>query len=120
MQQGGWNQGPPQPPAGGPGAPPRAPSAGFGALSDYGVGAPAAGGAAIVPASAASAAPTQGSFGLGFIAGFFGNVVGLALVLMIAQGPSTRRGAGIGFITSVVVGLLVMVLLFGLIVRLFR
>jgi len=48
----------------------------------------------------------QGSMALGFMAGFFGGCIGLGLVLMIAKGPATKRGAGIGFAAQTVVGII--------------
>jgi hypothetical protein len=45
-----------------------------------------------------------GSTALGFLAGFFGGCIGLGLVLAIAKGPATKRGAGIGFACQAVVG----------------
>lgn len=50
--------------------------------------------------------PLPGSFGLGFAAGFFGGCIGFILVLAIAKGPETKRGAKIGFIVSIVIGAL--------------
>jgi hypothetical protein len=47
---------------------------------------------------------TDGSFGLGFCAGFFGGCIGLILVLAIAKGAQTKRGAGVGFAVQIVVG----------------
>ncbi len=47
----------------------------------------------------------QGSVPLGFLAGFFGGCIGLGLVLVIAKGPATKRGAGIGFACQALVGL---------------
>jgi len=40
---------------------------------------------------------TKGSVGLGFLAGFFGSCIGLALVFALAKGPETKKGATIGF-----------------------
>jgi len=48
--------------------------------------------------------PVVGSFGLGFAAGFFGGCIGFILVLAIAKGPETKRGAKIGFLVSIVIG----------------
>ena len=46
-----------------------------------------------------------GSVALGFLAGFFGGCIGLGLVLMLAKGAATKRGAGIGFACQTVVGI---------------
>jgi hypothetical protein len=51
-------------------------------------------------------APMQGSLGLGFCAGFFGGCIGLVLVYAIAKGSETKKGAGIGFVVQIVVGVL--------------
>ncbi len=51
----------------------------------------------------------EGSFPLGFLAGFFGGCIGLGLVLALAKGAATKKGAGAGFAAQVVVGLLVRV-----------
>jgi len=48
----------------------------------------------------------QGSFGLGFAAGFFGGCIGLALVYIIAKGQQTKKGAGIGFAVAFVLGII--------------
>ena len=48
----------------------------------------------------------QGSMGLGFLAGFLGGCIGLILVLIIAKGPETKRGAGIGFAVALVLGVI--------------
>ncbi len=49
-------------------------------------------------------APITGSLGLGFLAGFFGGCIGLILVYVIAKGPETKKGAGIGFAAQIIVG----------------
>lgn len=49
-------------------------------------------------------APVQGSFGLGFLAGFFGGCIGLILVHAMAKGADTKKGAGVGFAVAFVVG----------------
>jgi hypothetical protein len=54
--------------------------------------------------------PVTGSFGLGFLAGFFGGCIGLILVQVIAKGPQTKKGAGAGFIAQMVVGVFLRVL----------
>ncbi len=48
----------------------------------------------------------QGSTGLGFCAGFFGGCIGLVLVLALAKGPDTKKGAWIGFAIAIVFGVL--------------
>lgn len=48
----------------------------------------------------------DGSIGLGFLAGFFGGVLGLILVLVMAQGAKTKKGAIYGIIGQVVLGLI--------------
>jgi len=47
----------------------------------------------------------QGSTGLGILAGFFGGCIGLVLVLALAKGPDTKRGAWIGFAIQIVIGI---------------
>ena len=47
--------------------------------------------------------PVEGSLGLGILAGLTG-CIGLILVLIIAKGPQTKKGAWIGFGISFVVG----------------
>ncbi len=47
----------------------------------------------------------EGSVALGFMAGFFGGCIGALLVLAIAKGVKTKRGAGIGFACQTVVGI---------------
>jgi hypothetical protein len=46
----------------------------------------------------------DGSFGLGFLAGFFGGCIGFILVMAIAKGPQTKKGAGVGFAIGIVIG----------------
>jgi hypothetical protein len=48
----------------------------------------------------------QGSFVLGFLAGFFGGCIGLGLVFAIAKGSQTKRGAGMGFSAQVIAGII--------------
>jgi len=48
----------------------------------------------------------QGSTGLGFLAGFLGGCIGLVLVLIIAKGPDTKKGAWIGFGIAAVLGII--------------
>ena len=49
---------------------------------------------------------TQGSLPLGILAGFFGGCIGLILVLIIAKGPQTKKGAWIGFAVGMVLGII--------------
>jgi hypothetical protein len=49
--------------------------------------------------------PTEGSLALGFLAGFLGGCIGAGLVLALAKGPKTKRGAGLGFACQTVVGI---------------
>ena len=51
-------------------------------------------------------AAEEGGAGLGFLAGFFGGVVGLVLVLVLAKGPKTKKGAIIGIVCQVVLAFL--------------
>ena len=44
----------------------------------------------------------EGSFGLGFCAGFFGGCIGFILVMAIAKGQQTKKGAGLGFAIAIV------------------
>lgn len=46
----------------------------------------------------------QGSLPLGFLAGFFGGCIGLALVYFIAKGAATKKGAIFGFVGQIVLG----------------
>jgi hypothetical protein len=48
----------------------------------------------------------HGSFGAGFAAGFFGGCIGFFLVLAMAKGEETKRGARFGFIAQIGVGAL--------------
>lgn len=48
----------------------------------------------------------EGSIGLGFLAGFFGGLLGLILVLVMAKGAKTKKGAIYGIIGQVVLGLI--------------
>ena len=50
----------------------------------------------------------EGSFGWGFVLGFFFSVIGLILALVIDK-PETRRGAVAGFLTSFIGGIIVAV-----------
>jgi hypothetical protein len=54
---------------------------------------------------------TNGSFGLGFAAGFFGGCIGLILVRVIAKGSETKRGATIGFVVQAAIGLVLRLVL---------
>ena len=49
---------------------------------------------------------TAGSLPLGIVAGFFGGCIGLILVLIIAKGPATKKGAWIGFAVGMVIGVI--------------
>ena len=49
--------------------------------------------------------PVQGSLGLGILAGLTG-CIGLILVLIIAKGPQTKKGAWIGFAIGMVIGII--------------
>jgi hypothetical protein len=40
---------------------------------------------------------TEGSYRLGFVAGFLGGIIGFVLVRVIAKGDQTKRGAALGF-----------------------
>lgn len=53
------------------------------------------------------AAPVEGSLPLGLLAGFFGGCIGLILVMIIAKGPATKKGAGIGFAAQMVLGVII-------------
>jgi len=107
-----WNQPPgvppPGPPPGGYGGPP---PGGYGAPPPGGYGAPPPNpyGPPMGPPMGMAPMPyappmTDGSFGLGFCAGFFGGCIGLIRVLAIAKGPQTKKGAGIGFCIQMVIG----------------
>lgn len=86
------------PPPGGYGAPP--PPGGFGASPPGGYGGPP-----VQPYGMQPAPPmVEGNIALGFLAGFFGGCIGLILVMAIAKGPQTKRGAGIGFAAQIVIG----------------
>ena len=111
-----WNPGqPPGPPAGG--APP---PGGYGAPPPGGYGAPPPGGYGQPPGFGGPPqnfgmdpmmVPPQGNFGLGFVAGFFGGCIGLILVYAIAKGPQTKKGAGVGFATGIVIGAVIRIIL---------
>jgi hypothetical protein len=47
-----------------------------------------------------------GSFGLGLAAGFFGGIIGFALIRWMARGEKTKAGAALGFFFSAILGLL--------------
>lgn len=53
----------------------------------------------------AIAPAVEGSLALGFLAGLFGGCIGALLVLVLAKGAQTKRGAGIGFACQIVVGI---------------
>lgn len=48
----------------------------------------------------------KGSLPLGFLAGFFGGCIGLALVYFLAKGADTKKGAIFGFIGGIVLGVI--------------
>ena len=52
----------------------------------------------------------NGSTAIGFIVGFFGGCIGLILVYLLTKAPDTRRGAVIGFVVSIVLGVIFSVL----------
>ncbi|HJN77176.1 MAG TPA: hypothetical protein QGF58_24845 [Myxococcota bacterium] len=52
------------------------------------------------------AAVVEGTFWGGFLAGFFGGCIGAILVLAIAKGAETKKGAKIGFAIQFAVGIL--------------
>lgn len=106
-----WNPppGPPgQPPPGGYGAPPPggAPPGGYGAPPPGGYGAAPPGFGPGAPMGPITPPATEGSIGLGFLAGFFGGCIGLGLVYAIAKGPQTKKGALMGFGAQFVVGVI--------------
>ena len=84
------------PPPGGYGGPP--PPGGFGGPPPGGYGGPQPYGMQPAPPA------VEGNVALGFLAGFFGGCIGLILVMAIAKGPQTKRGAGIGFAAQIVIG----------------
>jgi hypothetical protein len=47
----------------------------------------------------------RGSFGQGFAAGFFAGIIGYLLVLGFAKGAETKRGALMGFLAQIGVGI---------------
>jgi hypothetical protein len=51
--------------------------------------------------------PVEGSLPLGLLAGFFGGCIGLILVMIIAKGPATKKGAAIGFGAQMVIGVII-------------
>jgi hypothetical protein len=48
----------------------------------------------------------EGNLGAGLAAGFFCGCIGLILVLVIAKGPQTKKGAWIGFVVQAVIGVI--------------
>jgi hypothetical protein len=46
----------------------------------------------------------EGNSSYGFIAGFFGGIVGLLIVMLVAKGKKTKRGAIYGVIAQLLVG----------------
>jgi hypothetical protein len=100
-------------PPGGYGPPGGGPPGGFGGPPPGGYGVPPPGGYGVPPGygappgfGPAPAPPVPGNLALGFCAGFFGGCIGLILVYVIAKGPATKKGAGIGFAAQVVIGAL--------------
>ena len=58
------------------------------------------------------AVPEQpGSFGWGFVAGFFGGIIGLVLVRVLAKTQETKTGATAGFMVGLGMGVLYRVVL---------
>lgn len=55
-------------------------------------------------------AVVEGTFIGGLAAGFFGGCIGLILVLMIAKGEETKKGAKIGFGAAIVFNIVVRLL----------
>ena len=51
-------------------------------------------------------AVVEGSFFLGFAAGFFGGCIGAILVHAMAKGTETKKGARVGFISQMAIGFL--------------
>lgn len=86
-----------QPPPGAYGAPP-----GYGPPGAY--GAPPH----MAPYGPGGVAPAiEGSFGLGYLAGLFGGCIGFILVYLIAKGPATKKGAGWGWLTQVILSVII-------------
>ncbi len=52
-------------------------------------------------------AEKAGSYPLGFLAGFFGVLIGYILVRCFAKGEKTKRGALVGFCTSAILPVLI-------------
>jgi hypothetical protein len=49
----------------------------------------------------------EGNFGLGFLAGFCGGLIGLLIVIFLAKDqPATKKGAIYGFVTVLVLNCL--------------
>ena len=117
MSQGGYGGGqgwggPPggAPPPGAPGGygpPPGAPG-GYGPPPGQ-FGGPAPYGMPPAPYGMPGPPAVEGSLPLGALAGFFGGCIGLILVLIIAKGPATKKGAWIGFAAGIVVGTIIRV-----------
>jgi hypothetical protein len=83
------------------GGEPPPPAGGFGAPPPPGFLPPLYG----PPPVIRSAPPqTQGNMVLGFLAGFVGGCIGYVLVLVLAKGPDTKKGAGLGFACQIVLG----------------
>ena len=53
----------------------------------------------------------QGSLALGFLAGFFGGLIGFIIVRFASKTPLTQRGALIGFVVQSVLGLVIRITL---------
>ncbi|WP_394842829.1 hypothetical protein LZC95_37875 [Pendulispora brunnea] len=47
---------------------------------------------------------TQGSVGLGFLAGLFGGCLGAGFVYVLAKGPDTKKGALYGLLAQMCIG----------------
>lgn len=66
------------------------------------------------PAGAIDGLPAdtdQGSLPLGFLAGFFGGLIGFIIVRFASKKPLTQRGALIGFVSQSVLGLVIRIAL---------
>lgn len=60
-----------------------------------------------------------GSWGAGFILGFFVGLIGLVIAIAIDK-PDTKKGAIVGFVSGIFVVLIVIVLFFVVIVGVYR
>ena len=90
MSQQGWGPGPGGPPPGGPPNPYAPPTNPYGPPMGW--------------EEPPNFAP-EGNMALGALAGFFCGCIGLILVLVIAKGPKTKKGAWIGFVVQAVIGI---------------